>query len=709
MLNKRLINFRPIFFLFIVLITTIFTFVYTNLSLYYLILLIIPILFLFLLIYKKKFIFLAVSVVLIIASSLISFFGVKNYSNLQYNNVYAVVNADIQQINGVSNNFYYLILSNCNISTEKELNVNLDGNISLELSIYDDSINFEEGDKIVFASNLVALSFFDEYNQINSFYINKNVKYFSKINYSQDVSFFKQDINIIEKLKNYNHQLLVENFGQKQGELAYALMYGAKQNADEQIMQVFKYSGVMHIFSVSGLHVSLIVALLYFVISKLPINKYFKFLITALFLFVYCLLCSFSASVFRASVMCLVVLFAKLFYKKPDVVNSFSIAGLILLTINPFNLFNGGFQMSFVAVFGIIFFSNLFNKIKIKNKFIKNIISFVGVSISTTLAMIPILAKFYGYVATWSLLSNLITLPLFSIFYPILFITNLIVLVFPFLAFLYVIPQSFLNVLIYINQLIVFLPCGFIKIKRMGIVSTVFYFLTIFSVSKYLMIKPISKIILCLSLFVVSLTSWYVFLLPKINNQNAIVTCSSNLSSATIIATKNNKYYLVNPQLNKLSNLRKWLDYQKIDNFEAVILTTNEPNYEAKDLFLFLKDYNNPTVYMSGDNKCYTNLIQLGLNCIRVEDRVVIKDLIVDYIYYQDMLVASLIKQSNFTYATLDCNNLTQSEINYVVLNNLALDIDVAKIYNNDSSYKIEMQNANNIVYDLENNLNFVF
>ena len=708
MLNKRLINFRPIFFLFIVLLITIFTFVYINLSPFYLFLLLIPILFFILLLYKRKFIFFSISIVLVLICSLVSFFNVAQCSKQQFVNTYAVVNADIESINKVNENFYYLTLLNCIVTTQTDANLKLDGKISLEFSVYDDNVKFNQGDKIVFASNLNSQSLFDEYDQLNTFFINQNIRYTSKISYSQDVKFFNQDKSFVQKIKDYNQNLLIQHFGQTHGNLAFSLLFGDKQNNDDQIMQVFKLSGVMHIFSVSGLHVGLIVAILFFILSKMPINKYLKFAITAMFLLVYCLLCSFSAPVFRATIMCLVVLFAKLFYKKPDSVNSFSVAGIILLILNPLTLFNGGFQMSFIAVFGIIFFSGLFKKINVKNKLLKQIILFVGVSISTTLAMLPILAKFYGFLATWSLLSNLITLPLFSIFYPVLFVANLIVLIMPFMSFLYIIPKAFLDVLIYLNQLVLALPYGVIKIKDMGLVASIFYYAAIFCISKYLIVKTIYKTLLSLSLLVISLTSWYVFSLPKINNQNSVILCSGSLSSATLLTTRDNKYYLINPDLTKTTELKNWLEYQKIDCFDAVIITKSK-DLEAKKLYLFLQDFDVLNIYLPENSQTYLNLQQLGLKCTKVDSMMQINDILIEYIYYDNQIVASIIKKDNFVIATIDCSNLLQSELDYLIAYKMPLDIDVAKIYNKSSDLSIEMPNVKNTFLDLSSNLTITF
>lgn len=708
MRNKRLINFRPIFLLFIVLITCIFTFVRLNLSHFYLFLLIIPVAFFILLVYKKKFVFLSISLILVLFSSIYSYFYVAGFTDKKYDNSFAVVNANIYTKNRVTDNFYYLTLSECIITTQTESNINLDGKISVAFSIYDDNIEFDAGDIISFASTLTCQNFFDENREVDSFVVKDDIKYSTELNYSSDVFFYSQDEGLLQKFKKHNQTLLINNFGEDYGNLAFALIFGDRQDANEQILQVFKFSGVMHIFSVSGLHVSLIVALIYFLLSKLPINKYLRFSITFLFLLVYCLLCSFSAPVVRASIMSLVVLFAKLFFRKPDIVNSFSIAGIILLTLNPMNLFEGGFQMSFVAVFGLIFFATIFNKIKIKNKVIKYIVMFVATSISTQIAMLPILAKFYGYVATYSLISNLFTLPLFSIFYPLLFIINLIVLIFPFLAFLYVFPKALLTVLIYINQIIATLPNGILKVKRFGLFSTVIYFVTIFCASKYLMVSPLKKLLVCLSLLVISLSSWYVFSLPKINNQNSIVACSTNLSSATLLTTKNNKFYLVNPNLSKTTSLAEWLKEQKIDKIEAIIVS-NSSNFEAKDLYILMQKVDATKIYLPKNHNALNNIKQLNVTYIEVENSVALDDFVLNFIYYEQQIVASSICCPYYTFATFDCNYLVQSEVTMLLSNIFNLEIDVTKIYNNKNNYQVDIKNSRNILSEIENNLVYNF
>jgi hypothetical protein len=197
--------------------------------------------------------------------------------------------------------------------------------------------------------------------------------------------------------------------------------------------------------------------------------------------------------------------------------------------------------------------------------------------------------------------------------------------------------------------------------------------------------------------------------LPKINNQNSIIVCSNELSSATLLTTKNNKYYLVNPNVSKSTNdLERWLNNQKIDKIEAIIIT-NTNYFEAKDLYLFMLESDTNMVYLPQNHFAFNNLKQMGVNACTIENNALINDFEVNFYYYESNIVASIIKHKDYVYSTLDCNYLVQSEITNVIEKFLTLDINVVKIYNNTNNYQINIQKAQKIVYELNSNLIFNF
>ncbi|MDX1590738.1 MAG: ComEC/Rec2 family competence protein, partial [Balneolaceae bacterium] len=139
--------------------------------------------------------------------------------------------------------------------------------------------------------------------------------------------------------------------------LAKALFLGIKEDLNPEIKALFSRSGLSHVMAVSGLHVGFVVAPFWLIIPFLWGNRYGKWaglLILTFLLMGYAGLTGFTASVCRASLMAWLLTAAKLFHKMSNSINLTASAGLVLLLIDPSQLFDPGFQLSFSAVFVIL-------------------------------------------------------------------------------------------------------------------------------------------------------------------------------------------------------------------------------------------------------------------------------------------------------------------------------------------------------------------
>lgn len=138
--------------------------------------------------------------------------------------------------------------------------------------------------------------------------------------------------------------------------IAKALVLGDRDHLDSEAVNAFGKSGAMHVLAVSGLHVGLILALLIYVLSLFPkwISKYQATIIALIIIWLYALLTGFSPSVFRAVVMFSLLTLAKLTGKNYNSLNVLMISVIILLLFNPLLLFDLGFQLSYLAMLGIL-------------------------------------------------------------------------------------------------------------------------------------------------------------------------------------------------------------------------------------------------------------------------------------------------------------------------------------------------------------------
>lgn len=201
--------------------------------------------------------------------------------------------------------------------------------------------------------------------------------------------------------------------------VAQAIVFGYKEELDEEWLEAFSKTGTIHVLAVSGLHVGIIYVLLAFAI-RLKQSKgkglAIKTLIILAILFGYSLITGFSPSVSRASIMFGLVLVSSVFAQKTSIYNTLSFACLVLLIANPNNLFNVGFQFSFLAVFGIVFYKDRFRRIlPTSNWLLDKIITLMAVSIAAQITTFPLGLYYFHQYPNLFVFSNLLVIPCITI------------------------------------------------------------------------------------------------------------------------------------------------------------------------------------------------------------------------------------------------------------------------------------------------------
>ena len=145
-------------------------------------------------------------------------------------------------------------------------------------------------------------------------------------------------------------------------QLIKGILLGKRGDVPTETLDMFRNSGTFHVLAVSGLHVGLIALFCYLGLSIFRIPKKMVCLLTILGVILYASLVGFRPSVFRASLMAILFLFATIIDRDADIFNLLAVAALVLLLINPTQLWDVGFQLSFVAVGAIVFFVSKMEK-----------------------------------------------------------------------------------------------------------------------------------------------------------------------------------------------------------------------------------------------------------------------------------------------------------------------------------------------------------
>jgi competence protein ComEC len=150
-------------------------------------------------------------------------------------------------------------------------------------------------------------------------------------------------------------------------DVAEAMLLGVKTKIDFETLSTYSALGAIHILSVSGLHVGLLYLglsfLLGFLLKLRPVGPYVFFGLMMTLLWCYAGISGFSLPVLRSAWMFSVLLFAKTFLHRQDSLNTLAFSAFILLIIQPESLFQAGFQLSYLAVWGLIVFQQRWAKL----------------------------------------------------------------------------------------------------------------------------------------------------------------------------------------------------------------------------------------------------------------------------------------------------------------------------------------------------------
>jgi competence protein ComEC len=210
--------------------------------------------------------------------------------------------------------------------------------------------------------------------------------------------------------------------------LVQALLLGEKQDLEKETISKFQLVGVVHVLAISGLHVGFIIVFAMTGFSLLRVPKTWRFRMLLLILFVYGAVVAFRPPVVRAALMAVFYLWAEKIERKPVTDNLLAGAALAILLVRPVELYNPGFQFSFVAVASILHGAKAFDRwIPLRKMYAARhrpgpafrwltgaLWMPLLVSFSAVLGTIPLTAYYYGTIPVIALAANLPVIPLIA-------------------------------------------------------------------------------------------------------------------------------------------------------------------------------------------------------------------------------------------------------------------------------------------------------
>ncbi len=207
--------------------------------------------------------------------------------------------------------------------------------------------------------------------------------------------------------------------GKKEAGMAEALLVGYKDDLDKTLVQSYSNTGVVHVIAISGMHLGLIYWLLAMLTAPLKKKRPTKWMapvtvIAGLWLFA--LLTGGGPSIMRSAVMFTCIVIGESIERKTFIYNSLAASAFILLTINPFWLWDAGFQLSYTAVLSIVIFMKpIYNWCYFNNKLIDTIWKLTAVTIAAQVLTTPMSMYHFHQFPVYFIVTNLLAVPLSSI------------------------------------------------------------------------------------------------------------------------------------------------------------------------------------------------------------------------------------------------------------------------------------------------------
>jgi competence protein ComEC len=245
--------------------------------------------------------------------------------------------------------------------------------------------------------------------------------------------------------------------GEQRQAIAAALVLGVTDGIDTDLLNAYAASGAMHVLAVSGLHVGIIYGILLVLLR--PLNRFAwsrwaVASISLICLWVFAFVTGLSPSVLRAVVMFSFVAIARPFGKQTNIYNTLAASAFVLLLYNPYLIMSVGFQLSYLAVLGIVYLQRpIYNLWEVENRLGDWIWQITCVSIAAQMATFSLGLLYFHQFPVYFLISNLFVIPLSTA----VLVLGILVLAFSFISPLAIMFGKMLTGIIYLLNETVFL------------------------------------------------------------------------------------------------------------------------------------------------------------------------------------------------------------------------------------------------------------
>ena len=229
----------------------------------------------------------------------------------------------------------------------------------------------------------------------------------------------RNDLSFSEKIRQKRLSTLSKidsaNLSKRTREFTKGIILADRTEMDAETVEDFTKSGLMHVLAISGSHMAIIFWLILLVLNPIfpPRFRNYKIIMSLILIWAFAIFIDYGNSVVRSCIMISAYYISVVLQRKPDLLHAMAVAAFGILIADTNQFFDVGFQLSFVAVFGIFWLNQPILKYlpKPKNKFQNLMVNVVSISIAAQIVTLPLVVFYFHQYSVISIVANLIVIP----------------------------------------------------------------------------------------------------------------------------------------------------------------------------------------------------------------------------------------------------------------------------------------------------------
>ena len=258
----------------------------------------------------------------------------------------------------------------------------------------------------------------------------------------------------------------------------FAMLFGGYEGIDPALLEAYTTTGIVHILSVSGSHISLIAAVIAWIAVILRLPRWFGAAVVISAIFFYVLLAGMVPPAVRSGMMGGAAFLGLVLGRERDAKYLLLLTGLFMLMVSPLLLFHISFQLSFLATAGLLFLAPV---LAAKMHRLPRLVSMAfSITIAAQLMVLPVLAWYFNQVSISALLANLIVVPIVELIIIMGLFAGIVTYLLPLLGgILFAADSVLLGISFELTRALAALPLSKVWLPSMGIVPSVCYYAVI--------------------------------------------------------------------------------------------------------------------------------------------------------------------------------------------------------------------------------------